>query len=152
MKIYKLAIFVVLIMLCSAGYAHAQIINNPFGLAVPVSLPFQSQLEMRLCMIRRIFCGSLVGITVTISVFVIGIMTLNNKIHWGTAILMIAGIVIFVEADSMTKFFGKRNYIVFISSPLCSCKCKADNFPLDLGLIGNFILDQFKDTTDCDPF
>ncbi len=133
----KILFFVFCIMFVSANYAHAQIVNNPWG--VPINLPFQSQLEMRICMIRRIFCGSFIVAVVTIVVFIIGIMLLNNKLPWGTAVIMVSGLVVFTEAESIAGFFGRSNYIIFISSPMCKCSCTATVWGLDFGLVGSLI-------------
>jgi len=153
LNIIKILSFIACVILVSAGHANAVYLGEGLtSLGVPMNLPFQSQIEMRLCMIRRAFCGPLITASIAISVFIIGMMVLHNKMHWSTAMIIVAGIVMMVEANSIVAFFGNANTLIFIGSPFCKCGCQINGgLNVDLGMIGNWIANLAgASTTGCD--
>ena len=99
-----------------------------------IYIPGQSKTEFKICQIRRIFCGKTALVIVAISVFIIGIMLLNNKLQWWTAMLMTIGMIVFYNAEDVVTFFGSANAwnigdtSTFILNPTCSCSC---NFEIE---------------------
>ncbi len=88
-----------------------------------VYTPGMSRTEMKICQIRRIFCGDLAAAIVAMSVFTIGIMILNNAISWGTAMFMIAGMAVFYYAEDIAFPLMASTALMVIANPICNCRC-----------------------------
>jgi type IV secretory pathway VirB2 component (pilin) len=104
-----------------------------------IHVPGQSKAEFKICQIRRIFCGKTATVIIGISIFIIGVMLLNNRLTWPTAMLMIIGMIIFYRAEYIADSFGKLNnwsvtvngaipgggntFSSFYLNPTCSCAC-----------------------------
>jgi type IV secretory pathway VirB2 component (pilin) len=107
-----------------------KVVNMPY--IAGVFVPGMTRTEFKICEIRRLFCGSMAVAVAGISIFLIGVMILAQKIHWGTAILMIAGIIVFYNAEDIATFFGKtQSWTVgkvstFVLNPTCSCGCTVE--------------------------
>lgn len=104
--------------------------SHSLNIPIPgVYVPGQSKTEFKICQIRRIFCGNLAVAIIAISIFVLGVMLLNNKLHWSTAMIVIIGISVFYYAEDLVKLFGRANAwningnSTFILNPTCSCSC-----------------------------
>ncbi len=124
-KLIKIGLIALAFMCFDARPARAAI--SVGDLPLPgIGMPFQSRLELKMCQVRRLFCGNLATVIVTLSVFTIGIMLINNALHWGTAMIMIAGMIIFYYADNIAFGFGSANSFLYISNPLCHCDCDID--------------------------
>ncbi len=90
-------------------------------------VPMMSQSEFRICQIRRFFCGRTGMVIVAFAVLCLGILIVNQKMHWAPAILILTGIIIFYNAREVGQFFGKQVFIFgFVDNPMCDCKCSID--------------------------
>ncbi len=116
-----------------------------------IYVPGRSITEFKICQIRRIFCGKTAQVVIAIAVFIIGIMLLNQKLHWGTALVMIVGMIIFYNASDFVKIFGRaqswrvavstnddaaggsstNSYNTFVLNPVCDCSCKINDVDWD---------------------
>ncbi len=93
-----------------------------------VALPFQTKTELKICQVRRIFCGEIGTVLIAVAVFMLGIGILNNKVNWPYALIIITGIALFWNANEVTKTIAGYNFLAFSEDPLCSCSCEADLF------------------------
>jgi len=116
-------ILLIMLIFCSmlSGDAKPSYAGSPY---IPgIYVPGLSKTEFKICEIRRIFCGKLAFVIVTISIFLMGMMIMVNKLHWSTAMLIIAGMLIFLKPESIVTMFGKADSLVFVLNPTCSCSC-----------------------------
>lgn len=61
-----------------------------------------SELATKLCEIRQLFCGDAWGgALVTAAVLFLGVLVLNGKVHWTLVVLIVAGMMIFINAEYM---------------------------------------------------
>ncbi len=98
-----------------------------------VSIAGMSRTEIKICQIRRIFCGETGVVIGAVAVFMMGIMLLNNKLHWSTASLFLIGMVIFYNANDVARGFAGATFLFIVENPVCDCHCKVDFEALAIG-------------------
>lgn len=122
-----------------------------------IMLAGSTKTEFRICKIRRLFCGKTAVLIISIAIFTVGFLMVLGKLNWGVALFSIAGIVIFYNAEAITRDFQKRMQFIIVENPLCNCKCPiGDNLLLELIDNPNSLLDasalaDFQNIAECTP-
>lgn len=86
--------------------------SSTAGISIPNVVPNvvvggPSAVTLKLCEIRKLFvCDNTIIAIVAFSIFLMGVMILNHKLHWGTALTIMAGITIVMESDEFIKMFN----------------------------------------------
>jgi type IV secretory pathway VirB2 component (pilin) len=114
------------------------------GVASNISIPGiyvsgRSKTEYKICLVRQLFCGGVAVVIVAVSIFIMGVLIIVKKLHWTTAMIIITGLVIFYNADTVLQMIGNTHAstitfsvndtdVVTMSSfartnPLCKCDC-----------------------------
>lgn len=119
MKMKKLLIITLIII--TSGF-----VPKPVKADIPlpiITLAGSTKTEFRICKIRRLFCGRVAVLIISIAIFIVGFLMVIGKLNWGIALFSIAGIVIFYNAEGITRSFQGTMQFVIVENPLCNCKC-----------------------------
>ena len=88
-----------------------------------ITLAGSTKTEFRICKIRRLFCGRVAVLIISIAIFIVGFLMVIGKLNWGIALFSIAGIVIFYNAEGIARTFQGTFQLMLVENPLCNCKC-----------------------------
>jgi type IV secretory pathway VirB2 component (pilin) len=121
MKKLKYIFLIIILLFCVPKQSKAIDIS---GMLPGTMIMGSSKIEWRICKIRRIFCGKVAVIVITISVFTIGFLMVIGKLNWPMSLLMIFGCLIFYYAPQVANAMqhaSGRAFVIF--NPMCDCRC-----------------------------
>lgn len=122
MKKLKYIFLITVLMFCVPKQSKAIDITS---MLPGVSVIGSTKIEWRICKIRRLFCGRVAILVITISIFTIGFLMVIGKLNWPVSILMLTGCLIFfyapLLANAMKMSVGGSIAVIF--NPMCDCRC-----------------------------
>lgn len=99
--VYALILFVLSVFCVEVAYAATQ------------TLPDAPSIGNQICSIRWLFCGAVRATLCAITIMMVGFMVLAGRMTWGSAVIILCGMLLFANAE----FFA----LMFTSNPRCFC-------------------------------
>jgi type IV secretory pathway VirB2 component (pilin) len=121
MKKLKYILLIMVLMFCVPKQTKA---FDMTGILPGTLVMGSSKIEWRICKIRRLFCGKVAVLVVSVSIFTIGFLMVIGKLSWPVSLLMIFGCLVFyyapLIANGMQHASGRA---IAIFNPICDCRC-----------------------------